>query len=45
MYSIQNKTINKPITDDLIMVLSCSNNVEKYFVLYKVINFDLNKDI
>jgi hypothetical protein len=27
------------------MVLSCSDNVEKYFVLYKVINFDLNKDI
>lgn len=45
IYSIQNKTIDKPITDDLIMVLSCSEDTSKYFVLYKVTNFDLNKDI
>jgi hypothetical protein len=27
------------------MVLSCSEDTSKYFVLYKVTNFDLNKDI
>ena len=45
MYSIQSNTIDKPITEDLIMVLSSSDDTSKYFVLYKVVNFDLNKDI
>lgn len=45
LYSIQDNTETNPIWDNLIMVLSSSETKDKYFVLYKVLSFDLNKDI
>jgi hypothetical protein len=45
LYSITDKNMEYNLWDDLVMLLSCSENKWSYYVLYKVQNFDLQKDI